>query len=255
MCNRIEPLEKLDKNQTLELKAGDSISIIESFEALDTGMMEGRKEAIMRQVTHYYFVLRWDGREIGEKLGVSKSLVYMYLKEFKNRYIRQIKFDIREHKLVFGHMVELLTQTDCRIRQIAEKMIWIDEQVSVLRQRMGKARGLDRKMEIGRVILSLEDRYQSLISQSRMETLMKLQIFVKFGLCDLDIAERIAKESFTGLNAAEKSKAFTIAVIDIIKLEVPDLEVRKRIFSRLANAIRTIIVQNEDLDEDIESNG
>jgi len=250
MCNRIEPLEKLDKNQTLELKAGDSISIIESFEALDTGMMEGRKEAIMRQAARYYFVLRWDGREIGEKLGVSKSLVYMNLKEFKNKYIRQIKFDIREHKLVFGHMVELLTQTDCRIRQIWEKTQWLEGQTSLLRQRIGKVRGLGKKMEIMKMILRLEDRQMACLVSARMETLVKLQIFVRFGLCDLDIAERLLTDDLGSVSAAEKAKAFTIKVIEIIRMEVSDEKTRRNIFGRLAEAIRLAALENEDTDDE-----
>lgn len=243
-------MEKVDKNVNLEIVVAECVSVNGGFIPPNPDIMDDMGEVRMRQAGYLYFVLRRDGREIAKELGISKSLVYEELNEYKRRYIRKIKSDLKKYKIIFGHMVELLAQSDFRIKETGKKMASLEEQIAVLRQRMNKARALSGKAKIMKMILGLEDRQLSCLTHLRMETLVKLQIFVRFGLCDIDIAERLAGKDIDTASATERVRAFTIALIEIVKKEVPDVQTRKNIFGQLAMAVKLKAIKDESPDSE-----
>lgn len=228
----------MDKNDNLEIKVVECVSVNGGFVPFNPDIMDDIREVRIWQAGHLYFVLRRDGREIAKELGISKSLAYQEVNEYRKRYIRKIISDLKEHKALFGHMVGLLTQSDSRIRQIREKIDWLEEQASSLRQQLNKARGLSRKEELLRVITALEDRRFMCFTQLRKENVFQLQVFDRFGLCDADSVKIMIGENTDAAVAIENARATIIKLIEIIKFEVKDEQTRRNIFGRLANEIK-----------------
>jgi len=206
------------------------------------------KEQRKQEIARLYFTRKHTLEEVGAILGISKSQVGREVEEIKTEALGDIKKDLRTNKKVLGHMVGLMIQVDHQTAVILSKIDELDKHAEPLRQIMRRA---DEQVSSGLALadpdlvdkafsklLCIHDKQLKYFNALRQQTITMLSVFDTFGLAGKDALEVIMSGGIDMDVKVQQAKETVVSLIEIIKIEVPDLETRKKIFSRLANDIR-----------------
>jgi hypothetical protein len=223
---------------------------LEYMESLIGSSKEVRKQEIGR----LYFVKKHTLEEVGAILGVSKSQIQRETAEIKAEILNIIKKDLRVNKKLLGHMVELMLQVNHQTAIIWGKIEELDSYAELLRQILRRA---DEQVSSGLILtetelvdktfnklLTIHDKQLKYFNALRQQTMTMLSILDTFGLAGKDAMEIIMSGGVDIDVKIQQAKETIISLIEIVKIEVADLETRKKIFSRLANDIRIRALEN-----------
>lgn len=243
----------IDANFSPEITIPIDFALSEDdFSAHLNGIAKRRVVRIKEEIT-LYFAKRDSIREIAEKLGISKSQVHKDLSNYKQELLQGVKQDIRLNKLALGLLVDLTAQVDTRIRILWHKYDYLNRSLQILGallertyirlQKNPNARiKTEALKETSRETCAIIDIQCDILVQLRCEAQQLLNIYDKFGLTSADTMKLILADGIDIDIKIKETRETIVSLIEIVKLEVSDLEQRKRIFSRLANDIRVRMI-------------
>jgi len=220
------------------------------------------REIRMQKVARYRFTMKASIQEIAEMLHVTPNLVYRDLKEFKQGVLQAIKKDLRGNKKILGHMVELMTQLDNQTRTLWDRYNSLEADAAVYRKILriadeqasstGDVKNIVSVERAMNRIFQVHDRQTQYLNLLRELTKEMRATWKEFGLTGDDAMKIILSGGVDIDVKIKQTKEVIISLIEIIKLEVSDLETRKKIFSRLANDIRIKTLSRHEQGEEIE---
>ena len=238
----------------------------DDFNAHLNGIVKKRVVRIKEEIT-LYFSKRDSIREIAEKLGISKSQVHKDLSNYKQELLQGIKQDIRLNKLPLGLLVDLTAQVDTRIRLLWHKYDYLNRSLQILgaileRTYIRLQKNPNARIKTGalkeasRETCAIIDIQCDILVQLRCEAQQLLNLYDKFGLTSADTTKLLLTEGVDIDIKIKEARETIVSLIEIVKLEVSDLEQRKRIFSRLANdmRVRMILKHGQGLGENYNEN-
>jgi len=231
-------------------------------------MIQDRRASRVQRAVSLYFAEKKTLREIAKIVGVSKSQVHKDLRGYRKKFLSSIKLDLDLHQRAFGLLVELTEQVDNRIRILWSKYQELEECSRVLDTGIRRAysrleqnprarmRNIDALREEAREKRIIIDSQRNILSQLRIETQQALNIYNMFGLCSKEAADLANKgESYIQKQIEDVTRVMRLTIA-VVKDEVEDIDRRKRIFSRVAQAYKRLAILDKqkqyDHDEDNE---
>ncbi|MDD5546869.1 MAG: hypothetical protein PHO67_06965 [Candidatus Omnitrophica bacterium] len=214
---------------------------------------ERKKEAVRQ-----YCILRRGVEEIARSLGCHKSQVYNYVNAAKEDVLNEIKKDLRINNKIINHMIMLTMQLDLQIEEAWRKYNELEKlsatSIAILRQvqesnRAGsdtKPASISEVTGLSRNLLAIHGTQQRYLVIFKQQLLTMLEIWDRFGLAGEDALKLVFSGGVDIEAKAKDMRQNIINLIEIIKFEVKDAQIRKNIFGRLANEIKTRSLRAQD---------
>jgi len=208
------------------------------------------RSARIQQEVKLHFAERKSCREIESIVKISKSQVHKDIVAYRNEFLKSIKQDISFNKSALGLLVELTAQVENRIRLLVGKYDDLEISLQVLGVPIERAYNrlkknpnvqignANRLKEIAREKRAIIESQRNILSQLKGETQQLLNIYDSFGLTSPEAINLVNTGETYLQEKIKEIEQTVVSLIEIVKLEVSDLEARKRIFGRLANDVK-----------------
>jgi len=227
-------------------------------------MVGDKHEQRKNQIAKYYFVLQYSVREIAKFFEISPSMVHLDIQAYRRDVVSRIKKDLRANKKVLNHMVDLMIQTEHRIRTAWEEYQTLDNHARMLnrliqeeneRRRQNpdyKGSSLSELADTVKVLMQTSDKKATFLFVLNKETQMMLNIFDKFGLTGEEAMKLVVSGGIDIELKIREMRELLINVGHIIRHEVTDNNQQKRIFNRMTNVIEKAHLHGRESGFDLE---
>lgn len=220
------------------------VSIEDAVEVFE-GNVHISKDSRKQIIADFYFGRQYTLYEVAEEIGISKSQVWREVEEIRNEMLHHIRKDIRLNKRVLGFMVDLMAGIYSQQRIVWEKYNELEDGLSIYRDELNSlcaeehgGFNITKLTELIGCINNIHNTQQGYLIIARQLTLTTLQIWDRFGLCDNEAFEIMSASKEDIKTKIEEVKRILSNLIDIIKEEVNDEQIRKNILYRLTQEIK-----------------
>jgi hypothetical protein len=207
-------------------------------------MLGDPAEERRQKIVQYFFAMRASVKQIAEVMKIAPSVIYRDIDIYKKEVLKEVKKDLRTNKKILGHMVGLIYQIENQIATIWEKYRQLEADAYTLRTviresntpelRQAQARNI---VQAAKTVLSIHDRQTAYLDLLGKKTMNMLIIWDKFGLCGEDAIKLVLSGGIDVDVKIQQVRTIIRKMIMIVRTEVKDADLRKKVFTKLARDI------------------
>jgi len=222
-------------------------------------MVSDKKEARVTRVARYYFSVKMSVSEIADQLGLAKKTIYQDINEARQKLLVQIKKDLKANKKVLGHMVDLLIQIEHQTRILWDKYHKLEADGNTFRTIVRRLEDQIKAnpntniaipsstVEAAKVVLSIHDRQMMCLKLLDDKVSRTLQVWDKFGLTGDEAVKVILSGGVDVEVQITELRQTMVNMVAVVKQEVTDMGVRKRVFGKLAKMMAVKAYERKEL--------